>query len=381
MKVGVELQPFLKSKTGIGTYTYELITRLQEKEGITLSGNIFNFLNRNDISKAVENIKFNTETCKLFPYGVYSRMWEHLPFTYNNIFKEQVDLYHFFNFLVPKKIEGKVITTIHDLTFLLYPETMQAKNLERLKRNLDYAIERADKIVTISESSKAGLIEYMKIPSDKIKIIYPGVDEKAFSTEYTKQQREFVREKYGLPNEYILYMGTLEPRKNINSIIEAFAQLRKEAPQEIQSIKLVLAGKKGWLYKEIFNRIEELKLQEDVIFTDYVEEKDKPLIYQLAKLFIFPSLYEGFGIPVLEAMAARVPVITANNSSLPEAAGDAALLVNAKSIYEIAEAMAKILLDEELRKRKIIQGMEQVQKFSWEESSNRLLELYQEIIS
>lgn len=376
MKVGVELQPFLKTKTGIGVYTYELVKRLQDVEGIELHGNIFNFMNRNDLKETLQGITFSTHTCAIFPYGIYSRLWDRLPISYNALFREKVELYHFFNFLVPEKIKGKVITTIHDLTFLLYPETMEEANLKRLKKNLAYAIERADKVITISQSSKRGLIEYLKVPEGKIEIIYPGVDSEEFSKEYSSKEKQRVKEKYHLPEEYILYMGTLEPRKNIETIVSAFHRFKAHYRQETKKIKLVIAGKKGWQYESIFKRVEILDLVEEIVFTDYVAEQDKAILYQLARVFVFPSLYEGFGMPILEAMAAGVPVITSSVSSMPEAAGEAALLVEPKDVIGIAEGMATLLWDEVIRLEKIEKGKSQVNMFTWEASCEKLYRVY-----
>ncbi|MHC1749551.1 MAG: glycosyltransferase family 4 protein [Cellulosilyticaceae bacterium] len=379
MKVGIELQPCLKNRSGIGVYTYELTKRLQTYDDIDIQGNIFNFLNRNDNSKDLAGLNFSMETCRLFPYGVYSRIWNQIPIHYQVLFNQKVDVYHFFNFIVPPGVKGKVIATIHDLTFERYPETMDQKNLTRLKKNVNYSIERADKIVTISESSKQDIIKYLKVDGSKIEIIYPGVDKVVFGQEYAQRQINYVKDKYHLPDKYILYMGTIEPRKNIGAIIEAFAQLKKDNDDRIKNIKLVLAGKKGWLYESIFDKVRTLNLENDVVFTDYVEDQDKAIIYQLAKIFIFPSLYEGFGIPALEAMAAGVPVITSNSSSLPEVVGTAGILVEPKDFKGIAEAMCNILNDESLAKEMIAKGYEQVKKFSWDESARKLYELYKNI--
>lgn len=381
MKIGIELQPCLKNKSGIGVYTYELVKRMQEDSSIQLNGHIFNFMGRNALEKDLKGLNFETETCKLFPYGIYRRVWHYMPVSYHHLFKREVELTHFFNFIVPPRIKGKVINTIHDLTFEFYPETMDERNLKRIKQDLDYSIQRSDCIITISESTKKDLIEVLGIEENKIEIVYPGVDYKRYSQKSEAIKIKQVKEKYGLPEQYILYMGTLEPRKNIPTLIKAFSGLKKEADQSIADIKLVLAGKKGWLFEEIFNEVSQLGLEEEVIFTDYVAEEDKAIIYQLAQVFVFPSLYEGFGIPVLEAMAAGVPVITSCTSSLPEVAGPAAILVEPKDDVHIAESLYKLLKDEAYRGDLVTKGRIQAQQFNWDESAKKLSTIYKNILS
>lgn len=379
MKVSLELQPCLKNKSGIGIYTYELSKRLQKYSDITLCGDIFNFINRNNIEKDIEGLNFNKNVFSLFPYGVYRRAWNYIPVKYNWIFNDESDIYHFFNFIVPPRIKGKVITTIHDMTYELYPETMDIRNLKRIKNDIQYSVNRANKIITVSESSKNDIIKFLNIEESKIEVIYNGVEYDKFNKSYSDEEKNRVRYRYGLSKNYILYMGTLEPRKNIESIIEAFSLFKRENTSSSKNIKLVIAGKKGWLFESIFNLVDKLNLKDDVIFTDYIDENDKSIIYNMASLFVFPSLYEGFGIPVLEAMASSVPVITSNVSSLPEVAGDAAILVEPKDIKSIAQYMDKVLVDKELRNNLIKKGHEQAKKFTWESSAKKLVNIYRDL--
>ncbi|NRT37500.1 glycosyltransferase involved in cell wall biosynthesis [Clostridium beijerinckii] len=379
MKISLELQPCLKNKSGIGIYTYELSKRLQEYNYITLYGDIFNFINRNNIEKDIDGLNFNKNIFSLFPYGVYRRMWNYVPIRYNWLFNDQSDIYHFFNFIVPPRIEGKVITTIHDMTYELYPETMDKRNLKRIKNDIQYSVNRADKIITVSESSKNDIIKFLSVDEAKIDVVYNGVEYDKFNKSYSEDEKSKIRVKYTLPKNYILYMGTLEPRKNIESIIEAFSLFKKENTVSNQNTKLVIAGKKGWLFENIFNLVNKLSLKDDVIFTDYIDENDKSIIYNMASLFVFPSLYEGFGIPVLEAMASSVPVITSNVSSLSEVAGDAAILVEPKDIKSIAKYMSKVLADKKLRNNLIREGHEQAKKFTWESSAKKLVNIYRDL--
>lgn len=380
MKICLELQPYLKTKSGIGVYAYEISKHLEQINRDSIELQIFNFRSKVKMKMELLGLEANKDECRVMPYGVYRRIWHYLPISYNYLFKQQGDIYQFFDYIVPPRVKGKVVTTIHDMTYELYPETMQKATLERIKKDINYSVERADKVITISESTKRDMISILKIPEQKIEIISPGVDFEKFNKPYTPLQMQYVRERYQLPENYILYMGTLEPRKNIESIIEAFALMKKESDSRVQEVKLVLAGKKGWLYESIFNKVRQLGIESEVVFTDFIEEEHKPILYQLAKAFVFPSIYEGFGIPVLEAMAASVPVITSNVSSLPEVAGDAALLVSPKDKEKIAESMYTLITDEDSREQLRVRGLKQAQKFSWKASAEKLYDIYEKLV-
>lgn len=378
MKVALELQPCLKNRSGIGIYTYELAIRLQNFKDISLDGHIFNFFKRNDLNADLEGLKCSQRICKLFPYGIYRRIWHILPISYRNLFPFQMDITHFFNFIVPPGVQGKVINTIYDITYLKYPETMDKKNLIRIKKDIDYSIKRSDRIVTISENSKKDLIDFLGIRENKIEIIPPAVNQEQYSNCFSNKQKGFIKQKYGLPDQYVLYMGTLEPRKNIERLIKSFYDLQSQITEP--DLYLVIAGKKGWQYETIFQLVKELDLIKQVIFTGYVEENDKALVYQMAKVFIFPSLYEGFGMPILEAMAAGVPVVTSNVSSMPEVAGDAALLVNPIETAELVNALKIMLKNEQIRQDYIERGYQQIKRYTWEISVNKLYELYMKLM-
>ncbi|SKA76588.1 Glycosyltransferase involved in cell wall bisynthesis [Caloramator quimbayensis] len=375
MKIGMELQPIFKDKTGIGWYTYNII-----KEVIKLDkdnefiGYGFNFAGRNNILPNIKDLNIEYDICKVIPYGLYSRLWDYIPIKYNNFFRNKADIYHFFNFIVPPNIGGIVIVTVYDVVYKRFPETMTKANFNRLEKNLQRSVDRADIIITISENSKKEIIEYLNVAEDKIRIIPIGIEIEKYRKKYSENEMIKVRKKYNIPNEYILYLGTLEPRKNIETIIDSYALYKKNGG----NLKLVIAGKKGWMYDSILNRVKQYSLGDEVIFTGYVDEDDKACIYKMSSLFLFPSFYEGFGIPVIEAMAAGTPVITSNTSSLPEAAGDAAIFVNPKDINAIADSMLKIANNDYYKKELIIKGLKQSEKFSWEKSAEKLINIYNE---
>ena len=367
MKVSIELQPCLKNKSGIGVYTYELTKRLQNFKDIEFEGNIFNFFNRNYIERDIEGLDIKKNICSLFPYGVYRRIWSYAPIKYNFLFRRNADIYQFFNFVIPPNISGKVITTIHDLTYILYPNTMDTSNRKRLEKDMKSTVKRADYIITISESSKRDIVKYLDVDENKIQVIYPGVDE-VYKKVLNSDEITTVKKKYNIDGKYLLYLGTLEPRKNIETIIKAYNCFKRF---DKDNIKLVLAGKKGWLYESIFKLVKEFNIEDKVIFTDYIDDMDKAPLYQGAEMFLFPSLYEGFGIPVIEAMASRIPVITSNSSSLPEVAGEAAIITDPLDYKKISNSIERILNENGLREKMVNEGIKQASKFSWDSSAEK----------
>ncbi len=368
-KISLELQWAIGKKTGIGWYIYHIVKELKKSGKNEYIAEFVNFRNKYDAKKELACDIIIKEN-RLFPYRVYDFLTKKLRISHNLIFGTNSDIYHFFNFIIPKNIKGKVIITIYDTVFITAPETMGNK---KTIAEYQYAAEKSDLIITISESAKNDIINNLHIKAEKIKIISPGIDLEEYSKKYSMEELKEVQDKYKLPKDYILYLGTIEPRKNIERIIRAFMKLKKE--KNMETIKLVIAGGKGWKYEKVMELIE--AMSGEIIFTDYIDEKDKIPIYKMAKMFVFPSLYEGFGIPVLEAMASGIPVITSNVSSLPEVAGDAAILVNPFNESEIYEGYKKLLLESDFYNDAVRRGLQQAKKFQWKESAKKLEEIYE----
>lgn len=277
-------------------------------------------------------------------------------------------------FLTANQKNCERIATFHDLSFEKYPELYSKnKNFWHFAMKPKKQAERADKIIAVSNSTKQDLIEIYNINPNKIRVIYSGLSP-LLKQAVTEEKKRKVAQKYHLSEKYILYLGTLEPRKNISSIIKAFAKSKQSGFLKNTKIKLVIAGTKGWLYQEIFNTAKELNLKEEIIFTNFIEEADKPALYEMAQIFIYPSFYEGFGFPPLEAMARKTPVITSNISSIPEAVEDGALIINPCNIDEIKQAMEKILSDKKLAQELVERGIAKTHKFNWEKCGRETLD-------
>ncbi len=271
------------------------------------------------------------------------------------------------------------VVTFHDLSFEHYPHffSLKRKIWHRLVNPKKQA-KTAEKIIAVSQSTKQDLINFYGIRPSKIKVIYSGIGEE-FKTQNSKLKTQnhilkvkTIKKKYNLPEKFILYFGTIEPRKNIIGLIKAFEQL-KLANLYKSDLKLVIAGSPGWLYQDVFKTAQESKYKNDIIFTGFIEDKDKPYLYNLAEVFVYPSFFEGFGFPPLEAMACGLPVITSNTSSFPEIVGDSAIMVDPYKIDEISFALKEVLTDKNLREELIKRGLKQVKKFSWQSCAQQTL--------
>lgn len=307
------------------------------------------------------------------PARVYNHLERLIPFPYKWIFGTDVDITQFFNYTLPFGAAGKTFTIVHDMAYMAYPQTVTTRTRRWLNRYLERYCQRAFKVLTDSEFSRQEIHRYLNVPLEKIEVIYCGVDHMQFHPNYTDEQKTKVQQRYGIDKKYILYLGTLEPRKNIETLITAYWKLKTAMPD---APKLVLAGKKGWLYDSIFETVNDYGLKKEVIFTGYVDEADVPLLLAGASIFVFPSLYEGFGIPPLEAMACATPVITSNVSSLPEVVGEAGITIPPLDVDQLVLAMIRLLTDKKFREQMQNAGLRRAQKFTWERSAQKLADLY-----
>jgi len=266
------------------------------------------------------------------------------------------------------------IITIHDLSFELYPDFFSAKQRlwhKFIKPRL--LINRGNRIIADSDNTKNDLINLYKVHPKKIKVIYPGVDRKVYQPlDKTLPKFQQLKDKYALPEKFLLYLGTIEPRKNIQGIIEAFNLAKFQQP-DLADLHLVIAGDKGWKFKNVFSSAAKSPYADQIHFIGYVAENHKPYLYNLAELFIFPSFYEGFGLPILEAQACGLPVITSLNSSFPEVVTNSAILINPDNLTEISRAITQILTIPELKQSLIEKGLANVQRFSWHQCAQETL--------
>ncbi len=268
------------------------------------------------------------------------------------------------------------VVTVHDLSFVLFPNTFNNLNRIYLTLFTKSSVSRANKVIAVSENTKQDLIRLFGVPGEKIDVVCHGTED-IFRPVENSAELEALRRERGVPEKYVLFIGTLEPRKNVHTLIKAFAQVKKAGLPH----KLVVGGAKGWLWSEIFAAVEQLHLEGEVIFPGYISLDEEPLWYNGADLFVYPSLYEGFGFPPLEAMSCGTPVITSNCSSLPEVVGDAGLLVDPTSSEHLAEAMLTVLTDPALAEEMRAKGLVRAKSFSWAEAARRTVSVYRSCLS
>lgn len=270
------------------------------------------------------------------------------------------------------------VVTIHDLVPFKFPHLCQNETVIYYNLVLPRSIARARKIVAVSNTVKNDILNlFPRIDTSKIEVVYHGVD-KRFSRVVNVMKLDSVRNRYQLPDKFILFVGNLEPKKNINRIIEAFSDLKAE--RQIEH-KLVIAGKKGWKYATIFELCKTRNLHNDIIFPGYIDENDIPALYSMASAFIFPSLDEGFGLPVLEAMACGCPVIASSQGALPEISGGACPLADPYNVSSIASAILNVLEHTDYRNTIIAKGLKWSEKFYWESSAEKMLQVYNSILT
>lgn len=294
--------------------------------------------------------------------------------------KNPVDIYHtqyITPWFVPRKI--KIVTIIHDISFNFFPQYIKKSDLFFLKTLIPISLARADTIVAVSEFTKNEIIDYYHIDPEKIECIYNAIaDDFVSGGEISDEQKELVKKKYGLPEKFILYIGTLQPRKNIGHLIEAFARIK----DGLEGVKLVIGGnKKAHNFdRRIDEAVKTAHLENDVIFPGFIDEQDKKAVFALAETFVFPSLYEGFGIPILEAMSQKIPVLCSDIPSLKEIASDGALYFDAQRLDDFENTLYTATMDQEIRRELTAKGLERVSFFSWEKSARKTLALYDKMV-
>ena len=307
--------------------------------------------------------------------GIESSLLRLLFFIPRGLRAQHIDIFHGLDHIgVPLfgKV-GRYVVTIHDMIPLLWPQWVTHKHRLVVTAAYHRLRQQADLVITPSEATKADIVRHLHINPQRIAVIPWGCDE-CFQPGGDPDRLAAVQQRYRLPAQYLLFLGTLEPRKNLTTLLHAYAMLRAEACGK--GLKLVVAGRTGWLYDEIFDTVKTLALADEVIFTGFVADADLPDLYRGAQLLVFPSLYEGFGLPILEAMASGVPVITSHTASMPEVAGDAAILVDPYDPKAIAEGMARVLAEDRLRQALIQKGLARARCFTWDSVAQKTLELY-----
>jgi glycosyltransferase involved in cell wall biosynthesis len=354
----------VKELVGVSTYTQNLLFHFKKRANNKLRFKIYLRNNPLDtLPKQNAFLKYTKISGKF--------LWSQLFLPINLLINNKNDVFFSPAHYSPRFSLCPTVVTIHDLSYYYFADDFLKKDLFKLKRWTKYSVLNAKKIIAVSNHTKSDIVKIFDIPENKIKVIYNGYEKKAGKS---KVDRKLIKRLN--KNPYILYVGTLQPRKNIQTLIEAFAEFTKEN----KNYKLVIAGKKGWLYQKIFEKVKSLNITNKVIFTDYISNNTLRYLYRGAVCLVHPSYYEGFGIPLLEAMTENCPVISSNTSSLPEIGGNAALYFDPQDKNQLIKQLNNLIKHDDLRKTLIANGKERVKHFSWEKCANETLKLLKEAI-
>lgn len=380
MKIGIDIRVIGKKRTGDEAVFFNLVKNLAKIDGKNEYALFTDICNKKDIAQVRKRLDIvDKENFTVVSLGKANKfLWNFwtLP---NYLRKNPVDVYET-QYITPLFISRriKIVTIIHDISFNFFPQFIKPLDLFFLKILIPLSLKRADGIVAVSDFTKQEIIRYYKVAQEKIFVVLNALgDEFSGSCGQTKTLQE-TRRRYDLPERYVLYLGTLQPRKNIAHLIEAFARIKSRIP----GIKLVIGGSKDGhnVDTRIDQALAEKNISKDVIFTGYVQEEDKRNIFKMARVFAFPSLYEGFGIPILEAMGAGVPVLANDIASLREIGGSACKYCNTSNLDEFSRMLYTCCTDGKTRKRLISEGKNRVTLFSWDQSAKKNLAMFEKIV-
>ncbi len=359
MRIGIDgNEANVEHKVGVSVYTLQLLNYFQKHATETVQFIIY--LRQSPLSDLPKETSF-------FKYQIVSGrfLWSQifLPFHLwkDKLFGKKMNIFFSPAHYIPRFCPYKTVVTIHDLAYLYFPNEFLKKDLYQLKKWTAYALKKSSSIIAVSKTTKKDLVKEYEIPEQKISVVYNGYEHLSAPTSVTPLK---------IDEPFILYVGTLQPRKNIQTLIKSFSVFKKLHPE----FRLVLVGKKGWLTETIFSSIPE-ELKHDIIFTGYISEEEKNTLYKNAFCFVLPSLYEGFGIPLLEAMFHNCPVISSFASSLPEIGGEACLYFDPKSAEDLEGKMEELFNNKELRKELILKGKRQIAFFSWKKAGQETLDI------
>ena len=369
MRVCIDIQSTIARRAGVARYTQSLVQHLGAFRGSDDIDLFYFDFKRSGMPFAAAGTR--QHAVRWLPGRIVQAAWKRLAYPPFDLFSGTANVFHFPNFVRPPLRRGRSVVTIHDATFLRYPETTEAKNLCYLQGQLAQTVAQADAIVTNSTFTASEIGHFFPAAQGKLHPIPLGLSEHV--TPPTDETVQAFVAQSGLRQPYILHVGTLEPRKNIPFLIQVFEQLRHFDGD------LVLAGMRGWAYEPILAAMEQSSCASRIRYIDYVDENDLPALYAGATLFAFPSLYEGFGFPPLEAMACGVPVIAAATGSLPEILGHAARMVQDFDVPTWADAMDDLLSDQQCRKEQIDQGSAHATSYTWSETARQTWDVYRSL--
>ena len=369
MRIGINAR-YIQSPYGIATYLLNLILNLKKIDN--KNEYVLFFSGDRPIPEVILGAGFDYDISKIPTSNqILKLLWPHLYLPYV-IKKNKIDLFHESSFIAPVFKRCPTVITVYDIAYLYIPSCFTYRQKLYFRSLLSGSIKRSDLIIAISENTKKDIINNFAVSPDKVQLVYGGVDE-TFRPFEDREELERIRKVYKIKGDFILSVSGITPRKNFIRLIKAFKLLKDQRKIDAQ---LVVVGGKGWSYEGVFREVALSGLEEEVIFCGYVPKEHLLCLYNMADVFVFPSLYEGFGLPILEAMACATPVVASNASSMPEVCGEAALMVDPHNIEELASAISEVRDNVYLRQALVEKGLEQVNKFSWKKTAEETLAAY-----
>lgn len=375
MRITVDLSPAVHHHAGLGRYAQELTTALTAlDDGDQYTAFYYSPDGAEKPDAPLDRLPARTLHLGAKPWRM-SVLLAYMAGGSLDSWLPSSDLFHATDHLLPPLQHSRTVFTIHDLIFRFHPEYHLPLNRWYLTLMLPRFMQRANAIIAVSENTRRDAANLMGIPVEKMTVVYEGVNP-AFRPIQDSIELARVRARYALPPRFILLFGTIEPRKNVLTLLDSYLGLLNEC---VNAPSLVLAGRKGWLYQPVFDRVRALGLESHVRFADWIEEADLPALFNLAKLFAYPSLYEGFGLPPLEAMACGTPVLCSNAASLPEVVGDGGWLIDPRDPSAWTQALIRTLSDDSLQDDLRARGLAQARKFTWERAARETREVYRRV--
>jgi len=363
--------PLLSPLTGIGRYIYEISKELEKKD--TFETSYFYGYYSHTLMKPSHKPALKSMKSIITKFTFFKKLAREIILLLGKINAKSYDIYWEPNLLPNQNIKTKkLITTVHDFSFVLHKEYHPKERIEYIDKYFTKNIIKSDMIITGSHFTKNEILQRLDFKEEQIEVIYHGIDHNLFQV----YSNEDLKVDFELPKKFILSVGSIEPRKNLIGLLEAYSKLSLEIKKEY---KLVIAGFKGWENKEIMALIE--KNQENIHYLGFISDKELSIVYNLASLFVFPSFYEGFGLPVLEAMACGTPVVCSDSSSIPEVGGDAVVYCDPNNTDDISNKIVQVLNDTELQKSMKVSGIKRAKEFTWEKSASQHIKVFQKVLS
>jgi glycosyltransferase involved in cell wall biosynthesis len=381
LRIGIDCSLAPGERAGVGQYSFNLawaLSRIDAENEYRLYPVFYHIFHPSYRDAGLPDSGNFRVAYRGVPERLLRLMWRKGPLLVKGLLLGGVDLVHSTTYCAPELGGGKkLVVTIYDVSFLTHPECHMRENIEHCMRGTVLAVKRADAIIAISEHTKGDLVRHFGASADGVTVTHLAAGG-AFKRVSDEARLSAVRSRYGLPESFVLFVGSLEPRKNVETLFRAYGMLPLGVRRRL---KLVVAGGRGWMNEGMQDGLGSLGISGDVLFAGYVAQEDLPALYSLATVFAYPSLYEGFGLPVLEAMACGCPVVASNVSSIPEVTGGAAMLLDPRDAEGMARSMAAVFEDRGLSADLSARGMERSSGFSWERCARETLEVYRRTLA